>query len=153
MVKILDTTLREGEQTPGVYFDSHIKRAIAEKLDQLGVDIVEAGHPAVSVDIKDLVAQISSLGTKAKIGAHARSIKSDVDLALSCGVQFLGIFYCVSDERLAHKDLNITQAVFNISNTILFSCAFFEAANFVYAFIHLQNQFFRRLHTYPLLKI
>jgi len=121
MVKILDTTLREGEQTPGVYFDSHIKRAIAEKLDQLGVDIVEAGHPAVSVDIKDVVTQISSLGTRAKIGAHARSIKSDVDLALSCGVQFLGIFYCVSDERLAHKDLNITQAVFNISNTISYA--------------------------------
>jgi len=121
MVKILDTTLREGEQTPGVYFDSHIKRAIAEKLDLLGVDIIEAGHPAVSIDIKNVVTQISSLETKAKIGAHARSIKSDVDLALNCGVQFLGIFYCVSDERLAHKDLNITQAVFNIANTISYA--------------------------------
>lgn len=121
MVKILDTTLREGEQTPGVYFDSHIKKAIAEMLDQLGVDIIEAGHPTVSADIKDVVTQISSLGTKAKIGAHARSIKTDVDLALSCGVQFLGIFYCVSDERLAHKDLNIKQAVFNIANTISYA--------------------------------
>lgn len=121
MVKILDTTLREGEQTPGVYFDPHIKRAIAEKLDQMGVDIIEAGHPAVSADIQDVVTQISSLGTKAKIGAHARSIKSDIDLALCCGVQFLGIFFCVSDERLAHKDLNITQAVFNIANTISYA--------------------------------
>lgn len=121
MVKILDTTLREGEQTPGLYFDSHIKRAIAEKLDQLGVDIIEAGHPAVSIDIKNVITQISSLGTKAKIGAHARSIKSDVDLALSCDVQFLGIFYCVSDERLAHKDLNIQQAVFNIANSISYA--------------------------------
>ncbi|HDR67847.1 MAG TPA: 2-isopropylmalate synthase, partial [Bacteroidaceae bacterium] len=121
MVKILDTTLREGEQAPGVYFDSHIKRGIAEMLDQVGVDIIEAGHPAVSADIKAAVSQISSLGTRAKIGAHARSVRSDVDLALDCGVQFLGIFYCVSDERLAHKDQSITQAIENIANTISYA--------------------------------
>ncbi|MBN1270697.1 MAG: 2-isopropylmalate synthase [Candidatus Aminicenantes bacterium] len=121
MIKILDTTLREGEQTPGVYFDLHIKTAIAEMLDRIGVDIIEAGHPAVSVDIKNAIVQISSLGTKAKIGAHARSVKKDIDLALDCGVNFLGVFFCVADERLNHIDQNLHQAVDNISRIIAYA--------------------------------
>lgn len=100
MVQILDTTLREGEQTPGVYFDSHIKLAIAELLDGVGVDIIEAGHPAVSEGIEDAISQIAGRSFNAKIGAHARSLREDVDLALACGVDFLGIFYCVSNDRL-----------------------------------------------------
>ncbi|MDP2038728.1 MAG: 2-isopropylmalate synthase, partial [Ignavibacteria bacterium] len=51
MVWVLDSTLREGEQTPGVYFDKHIKLAIANLLDQVGVDIIEAGHPMVTPEI------------------------------------------------------------------------------------------------------
>lgn len=100
MVSVLDTTLREGEQTPGVYFDRHIKLAIASLLEEVGVDIIESGHPAVTEEIFDAVSMICSKGFKAKIGAHARSVESDVQLALECGVDFLGIFYCVSDERL-----------------------------------------------------
>jgi len=99
---ILDATLREGEQTPGVYFDSHIKLAIADLLDQIGVDIIEAGHPVVSPDIHRSVNQIARRNLKARIGAHSRSKESDIDLALACGVSFLGIFYCVSDQRLNH---------------------------------------------------
>ncbi|MBD0307374.1 MAG: 2-isopropylmalate synthase, partial [Microcoleus sp. T1-bin1] len=47
MIKILDSTLREGEQTPGVYFAPETKLKIAEFLDHIGVDIIEAGNPAV----------------------------------------------------------------------------------------------------------
>ena len=50
MVRILDTTLREGEQTPGVAFPVHVKIALAESLERLGVDIVEAGHPGVAME-------------------------------------------------------------------------------------------------------
>lgn len=109
MLRILDSTLREGEQTPGVYFDRHIKLAIARLLDELGVSIIETGHPAVTQEIYDSVKTISHSGFKATIGAHARSTKSDVELALECGVGFLGVFYCVSDERLStvfKKDLS-----------------------------------------------
>lgn len=121
MVKILDTTLREGEQTPGVYLNSHIKKAVAEMLDQLGVDIIEAGHPAVSTDVKEAVYQISSLGTKALIGAHARTIKEDVDQALECGAKFLGIFFCVSEKRLIHMNQSIYQAIEKISKTVAYA--------------------------------
>ena len=108
MVQILDTTLREGEQTPGVYFDTHIKLAIAKILDEIGIDIIEAGHPMVTKEIHKAVRQLAHVGLKATVGAHARSLKKDVDMALECGVQFIGIFYCVSETRLStvfNKDL------------------------------------------------
>ena len=109
MIQILDSTLREGEQTPGVYFDGHIKLAIAELLDEIGIDIIEAGHPMVTPEIFEAIRQISNHNLKALIGAHSRSIEADINLALECGVDFIGIFYCVSDERLNHifkKDLS-----------------------------------------------
>lgn len=122
MLQILDTTLREGEQTPGVYFDRHIKLAIARMLDEIGIDIIETGHPAVTSEIYDSVKTIAHGGFKAIIGAHSRSIKSDVELALECGVNFLGIFYCVSDERLDtvfKKDLH--DAISQISSVIKYA--------------------------------
>ncbi len=122
MVSVLDTTLREGEQTPGVYFDRHIKLAIASLLDEVGVDIIETGHPAVTEEIYDAVSMICGKGYNARIGAHARSLESDVQLALECGVDFLGIFYCVSDERLNgvfRKDLDA--AVGKICEVIMYA--------------------------------
>ena len=100
MIQVLDSTLREGEQTPGVYFDPHIKLAVARALDKVGVQYIEAGHPAVSPDIRDAVRQLAAGGLNAMVGAHSRSLKKDVDAALDCGARFLGVFYCVSDERL-----------------------------------------------------
>jgi len=100
LVWVLDSTLREGEQTPGVYFDKHIKLAIANLLDEIGIDIIEAGHPMVTPEIHEAVKSIAQKNYKAVVGAHSRSLKQDVDLALECGVGFIGVFYCVSDERL-----------------------------------------------------
>ena len=111
MIQILDSTLREGEQTPGVYFDGHIKLAIAELLDEIGIEIIEAGHPMVTPDIMEAIKQITNHDLRARIGAHSRSLEADINLALECGVDFLGIFYCVSDERLNHvfkKELNLS---------------------------------------------
>ena len=50
-VGILDSTLREGEQTPGVVFTTEQRVEIAKALSDLGVSMIEAGHPAVSPDI------------------------------------------------------------------------------------------------------
>ncbi|MFH1194650.1 MAG: 2-isopropylmalate synthase [bacterium] len=122
MVWVLDSTLREGEQTPGVYFDKHIKLAIANLLDEIGIDIIEAGHPMVTSEIHSAVEAIAQKNYKAIVGAHSRSLKSDVDLALQCGVGFLGIFYCVSDERLEtvfKKDLDA--AIAQITDVIKYA--------------------------------
>ncbi|MCP4216873.1 MAG: 2-isopropylmalate synthase [bacterium] len=121
MFRILDSTLREGEQTPGVCFDVHIKIAIADLLDQLGVDIIEAGHPVVTEEIHHAVEEIAKRNLKSTICAHARSMQKDVDLALECGVGFIGIFYCVSEERLDHHSKDLTTAVDRIASVIRYA--------------------------------
>ena len=100
MVEILDSTLREGEQTPGVYFDNHVKLAIAELLDRIGINYIEAGHPKVTEEIHQAVKLLSHRGLNANIAAHSRLVKSDIDMALESGVDFIGIFYSVTDDRL-----------------------------------------------------
>ncbi len=117
-VTVLDTTLREGEQTPGVYFDVHIKLAIAELLARAGVDVIEAGHPAVSEEIRRAVTLLAGRGLGPRVGAHARAREGDVDLALQCGVGFLGVFYCVRDERLCDFGQTLTGAVDRITRLI-----------------------------------
>jgi isopropylmalate/homocitrate/citramalate synthase len=84
-VEIHDATLRDGEQTPGVVFSVADKIAIAEKLDEIGVDRIEAGMPAVSEQDFQAIKEISRLGLKAKIYTFARAINADIDKALECG--------------------------------------------------------------------
>src|SRR5688500_3931241 len=98
--EILDTTLREGEQTPGVYFRLEDKLKIARKLDEFGVDYIEAGHPRVSEEIRQGVQQIAKLGLDANIVAHSRAIEADVDVARQCDADWVGIFFSVRDKRL-----------------------------------------------------
>ncbi len=84
-VSIHDATLRDGEQTPGVVFSVADKIEIAEKLDEVGVERIEAGMPAVSEQDFQAIKQISKLGLKAKIYTFARAINADIDKALECG--------------------------------------------------------------------
>lgn len=121
-MRILDSTLREGEQTPGVYFDPHIKLAIAQLLDEVGVDIIEAGHPQVGPEIHSVVKTIGGAGLRARVAAHARSLREDVDVALECGVGMLGIFYCVSDRRLSGVfRTRLEEAVERIADVIAYA--------------------------------
>jgi 2-isopropylmalate synthase len=102
-VDILDSTLREGEQTRGVAFRLEDKLAIAQQLDALGVRYIEAGHPAVSPRIAEAVRRVAGLGLQADIVAHARAMRSDVDAALACDVDWVGIFFSVADRRLEQQ--------------------------------------------------
>jgi isopropylmalate/homocitrate/citramalate synthase len=84
-VAIHDATLRDGEQTPGVVMSIKDKIEIAEKLDEIGVDRIEAGMPAVSEMDFEAIKQISKLGLKSKIYTFARAINADIDKAIECG--------------------------------------------------------------------
>ncbi|MBT8346301.1 MAG: hypothetical protein KJO28_08340 [Desulfofustis sp.] len=84
-VEIHDATLREGEQTPGVVFRKDDKVRIAQKLDEVGVERIEAGMPAVSQEDFDAIKAISKLGLKAKIFTFARALPVDIDKAIDCG--------------------------------------------------------------------
>jgi isopropylmalate/homocitrate/citramalate synthase len=84
-VSIHDATLRDGEQTPGIVFDIADKIAIAEKLDEVGVERIEAGMPAVSEMDFQAIKEISKLNLKARIYTFARAMNADIDKALECG--------------------------------------------------------------------
>ena len=71
-IEILDSTLREGEQTPGVSFTKSQKITIAKMLDSFGVDFIEIGHPAVSPDIYEAIETLNQLPLSAKKIVHGR---------------------------------------------------------------------------------
>ncbi len=86
-VEIHDATLRDGEQTPGVVFSIDDKVAIARKLDEVGVERIEAGMPAVSEQDYQAIKEIVKSGVNARIFTFARAINKDIDMALECGAK------------------------------------------------------------------
>ena len=85
-VEICDVTLRDGEQTPGVTFNLEEKQRIAGTLDEIGIEVIEAGFPAVSENELSIVKSISKMGLSARICCLARAVQSDVDCAGSGSV-------------------------------------------------------------------
>ena len=114
-VYIFDTTLRDGEQTPGVTFTIDEKIAIARQLDTLGVDIIEAGFPITSMAEAEAVKKIVAEGLKARIAALARPLQDDVDRALNCEVDYIHIFISTSDIHLEHALKMNREKVLNLS--------------------------------------
>lgn len=80
-VEIFDTTLRDGEQVPGCKLDSSSKLQIAERLDQLGVDIIESGFPVSSPGDFQAVVNISELVKNARVCGLTRAVEKDIDVA------------------------------------------------------------------------
>lgn len=95
-VEVFDTTLRDGEQTPGIFFTNEQKQIIARQLDTLGVDIIEAGTPVTSKDEKEIVklicAESKNDSRSAKICGLARLLKADIDACIECDVDMIHIF-------------------------------------------------------------
>ena len=80
-VHIFDTTLRDGEQVPGCKLDTKQKLVIAERLDELGVDIIEAGFPISSPGDFQSVNEIAKLVKNATVCGLTRSVKKDIEVA------------------------------------------------------------------------
>lgn len=80
-VQIFDTTLRDGEQVPGCKLDADQKLVIADRLDELGVDIIEAGFPISSPGDFTSVEAISKLVKNATVCGLTRAVKKDIEVA------------------------------------------------------------------------
>lgn len=102
-IYVVDTTLRDGEQTAGVVFTNDEKIRIARYLDQIGVDQIEAGIPVMGGFEKDCIKEIVSLGLKASIMAWNRAVISDIQESVSCGVDAVAISISTSDIHIIHK--------------------------------------------------
>jgi len=102
-VYIVDTTLRDGEQTAGVVFSNEEKIQIARYLDQIGVDQIEVGIPVMGGDEKKCIIEIAQMGLKSSIMAWNRAVISDIKESLDCGVDAVAISISTSDIHIEHK--------------------------------------------------
>jgi 2-isopropylmalate synthase len=125
VVRIFDTTLRDGEQSPGFSMNAQDKFRMAQQLAALGVDIIEAGFPIASQGDLEAVKTVASQVRGARIAALARARQADVDAALEAlkpaADARLHIFLATSDLHLRAK-LNLTreQALEAISSMVRF---------------------------------
>ncbi len=102
-IYIVDTTLRDGEQTAGVVFANREKVTIARMLSELGVDQIEAGIPVMGGDEKETLKAIVNLGLNSSIMAWNRAVVEDIKQSLDCGVDAVAISISVSDIHIEYK--------------------------------------------------
>jgi D-citramalate synthase len=102
-MKFLDTTLRDGEQTPGVSLVPESKLRIAERLDELGVDVIEAGFAAVTEGEMEAIKLIVKQGLKAEISSAARGTKNDIEAVLKSGASTISMIIPTSDLHIECK--------------------------------------------------
>ena len=102
-IRIFDTTLRDGEQTPGVSLIPENKLRIAQRLDELGVDVIEAGFAAVSEGELESVKLIAGAGLRAEICSAARGTRGDIDAVAKSGADSIHLIIPVSDLHIECK--------------------------------------------------
>lgn len=109
MEKILffDTTLRDGEQSPGATMNQHEKLQLARQLERLGVDIIEAGFPASSEGDREAVQKIAREVKNSRIVGLSRSVAEDIETAWravsEANIPGIHTFIATSDIHLKHK--------------------------------------------------
>ncbi|GAB4310469.1 MAG: 2-isopropylmalate synthase [Promethearchaeota archaeon] len=102
-VYFFDTTLRDGEQTPGISFTHPEKVMIARQLDRLGIDIIEAGFPRVSSGDYQACKEISKIGLSAEVIGLARMNREDIDAVVECDMDSIHVFIATSELHMAEK--------------------------------------------------
>jgi methanogen homocitrate synthase len=122
-IEICDVTLRDGEQTPGVSFSCQEKVEIATKLDEIGIEMIEAGFPAVSANEKQCVKTIANLGLDARICGFCRAREPDIQTAIDCDVDLVSIFIPTSELHVRIKFKKPREQVLEDSlNMIDYAC-------------------------------
>jgi len=102
-IKILDATLREGEQQQGVRFTALEKITILKQLEDFGVDYIEVGHPGISPEDEEICRQVAQAATKPKILMHARANIEEVQTAKRAGSHWVGIWASTNQYALETK--------------------------------------------------
>ncbi|MGC4070423.1 MAG: hypothetical protein QM784_38310 [Polyangiaceae bacterium] len=107
-VEVVDCTLRDGEQAPGVWLTVEQKVELAARLSAMGVDVLDAGFPASGTDEIEALRQMRARGLRAKIGATSRLVARDIDAAVEAQADGVFLFAPVSDLQL-QRTLNLNR--------------------------------------------
>ncbi|RXK48549.1 2-isopropylmalate synthase [Halorientalis pallida] len=102
-VQFLDTTLRDGEQAPGVSLTPEEKARIARGLDRAEIDFIEAGSACTGPGERETIKRVTDLDLDATITSFSRGIQNDIDLALDCDVDGVTIVVPGSDKHIETK--------------------------------------------------
>ncbi|MDG6906659.1 MAG: 2-isopropylmalate synthase [Nitrososphaerota archaeon] len=101
-IRVLDSTLREGEQGVGISFTKRQRLQIAWMLDYFGVDFIEIS-PVISDTHRESLVEMRKAGFAAQIIAHGRALQQDIDISRSCDVDWIAMYHSVSDIHLRNK--------------------------------------------------
>ena len=134
-IQIFDTTLRDGEQTPGVNFSFDERLKIAKQLETWGVDILEAGFPASSTGSFKSVQAISNTLTQTAVCGLARCKKSDIDAVYEATKDavkpVIHVFIATSPIHLTHKlKLTQEQVLESIKEHVTYAKQYFDVVQF-----------------------
>ena len=102
-IKIVDGTLREGEQTPGVIFTREEKLRIARELDRTGVELLDVGMPAVSAEERASISAIAAEGLRTAIGVSVRMRHKEIAQAVDCGADEIFLICPVSHVHIQSR--------------------------------------------------
>jgi 2-isopropylmalate synthase len=134
-IHIFDTTLRDGEQSPGFSMNREEKLRLARKIEELGVDVVEAGFPIASPGDLEAVRAVAAELKNCRVAALARARQDDVDAALRglepAAKPRLHLFLATSDLHLKHKlRISRAEALEQIAKMVRFGAAHCENVEF-----------------------
>jgi len=102
-VSLLDTTLRDGEQAPGVSLTPDDKAEIAAALDRADVDVIEAGSACTGEGERRTIKRVTDLDLDATVTSFSRGIEGDIDLAMETGVDGINLVVPASDRHIETK--------------------------------------------------
>lgn len=135
LVKIFDTTLRDGEQVPGCKLNTSQKLVIAKRLDELGVDVIEAGFPVSSPGDFKSVVEISKIVNKATVCGLSRAVENDIKVAAEA-LQFakyprIHTGIGTSDSHITHKFNSSRDKIIEIGfNAVKYAKSFVKDVEF-----------------------
>ena len=121
-IKVLDTTLRDGEQTPGVSLTPNEKLRIATKLEEIGVDYIEAGSAITSPGERESIKGIMQQGFNSEILSFSRPLSIDIDYCLECDVDGVNLVVPTSDLHIHDKLKTTRDELIELSNNAVDYC-------------------------------